>query len=96
MAKFFNTYAICLSGTNGVTDQRGETVNITAGSTGAVSAVCENDALITGGGFAANTDLYIYDSSLEKGSNSTWWANAINPTGADQLLGSYAICINFP
>jgi len=94
--KFFNTYAICLSGTNGVTNQSGDKVSITAGSTGAVKAVCENDALITGGGFAANTEFYVYDTSLEKGSSTTWWTYAINPTGASQLLGSYAICITFP
>jgi hypothetical protein len=94
--KFFNTYAICLSGTDGVSDQRGDNVSISAGSTGAVKAVCENDALITGGGFAANPEFYVYDTSLEKGSDSTWWAYAINPTGSEQLLGSYAICISFP
>jgi hypothetical protein len=94
--KFYNAYAMCLSGTEGVSDQRGEKVNITAGSTGAAKASCENSALATGGGFAINTDLYIYNSSLEKGSDSTWWAYAVNPTGANQLLGSYVICMTFP
>jgi len=94
--KFFNAYAICLAGTNGITNQRGDKMSITAGSTGAVGAVCDDGALVTGGGFAANKDLYIYDTSLEKGSDSTWWAYAINPTGSSQLLGSYATCITFP
>jgi len=93
---FFNTYAICLSGTNGTTRQRGENVSLAAGSTGAVKAVCEGDELITGGGFAADKELYVYDTSLEKGSSSTWWAYAINPSGTTQLLSSYAICLSFP
>jgi hypothetical protein len=93
---FFNAYAICLSGTGGTTEQYGDNVTITAGSTGAVKAVCEEGTLITGGGFAAHTEFTVYDTSLEKGSDSTWWAYAINPTGTSQLLGSYAICLSFP
>jgi hypothetical protein len=93
---FFNTYAICLSGTNGTIRQRGENVSLAAGSTGAVKAVCEGDELVTGGGFAGDNDLYVYDTSLEKGSSSTWWAYAINPSGTIQVLSSYAICLSFP
>jgi hypothetical protein len=94
--KLLNAYAICLSGTSASTTQAGVQVTIPAGDTGVAEATCGSGALATGGGFAANLGLYIYNTSMVSGSDTAWRTYAINSTGSSTLLNGYAVCISFP
>lgn len=91
--QLLNAYAICVSGSGGSTSQVVSQSTIAAGSAGYAEAACPAGALATGGGFAADTDLWIYNTSL---SGSNWMTYAKNSAGTGKLLNSYAICFSMP
>ena len=87
-----NAYAICLS-SDAVTSSTMvyQNVIISGGSTGGQSAECES-GLRTGGGFAVQTGLEVYNSSPK---NLTWEGYASNTTGSNKTMNVYAICLTF-
>jgi hypothetical protein len=93
-SQLVNAYAVCLSGTNGTSEQVLNQVSTPGGSNGHAVAACASGSLVTGGGFAGNTDLSVYNTSM--GDSNKWETYARNTSGSNQLLNSYAICIKFP
>jgi hypothetical protein len=91
--QLLNAYAICVSGSGGSTSQVVSQSTVAAGSAGFTEAACPASALATGGGFAADADLWIYNTSL---SGSNWMTYAKNSAGTGKLLNSYAICLSMP
>ena len=87
-----NAYAICLS-SDAVTSstQTYQNVIISGGSTGGQSAECDS-GLRTGGGFAVQTGLEVYNSSPK---NLTWEGYASNTTGSNKTMNVYATCLTF-
>lgn len=87
-----NAYAICLS-SDPVTSSTMvyQNVIISGGSTGGQSADCDS-GLRTGGGFAIQTGLEVYNSSPK---NLTWEGYASNTTGSNKTMNVYAICLTF-
>lgn len=92
--QLLNAYATCLSGTNGTVQQVLNQISAPSGSIGHAVAACPSGTLVTGGGFAGNTNLYVYNTSMED--NNQWETYAQNLSGSSQTLNSYAICIKFP
>ena len=92
-SQLLNAYAICLSGTSGSTQQVLNQVNVAANGIGEAQAACPSASYLTGGGFAGNQDLFVYDESA---TGSTWQVYAQNTSGSSQLLNSYAMCLKFP
>jgi hypothetical protein len=92
-SQLLNAYAICISGSGGSTSQVYGQTTIAAGSTGVAEAACPAGALAIGGGFAADADLKIYNTSL---SGNNWRTYALNTAGTGKLLNSYAICLSLP
>lgn len=95
-SKLLNAYAICLQGSTGSTNQAAIQATIPSGSTGLAEAPCGSGSLATGGGFAGNPDLTIYNTSMAPGSSTQWRTYAQNPTTSGAILYGYAICISFP
>ncbi|MFH2102351.1 MAG: NBR1-Ig-like domain-containing protein [Chloroflexota bacterium] len=95
-AKLVNVYAICLSGTTGTTAQVLQNVSISASSTGTTQAACPAGGLVTGGGFALQNDLIVYNSSMVSGDGNSWQAFARNTGGSSRTMNVYAICLSFP
>jgi hypothetical protein len=95
-SELLNAYAICLSGTSGTTSHTWTQVSIPAGDIGSATGTCGSGTLATGGGFAASSDLYIYNTSMSVGSNKKWTSYATNSSGSSKLLNGYAVCISFP
>lgn len=94
--QLLNAYAICLAGTSATSSQVFAQSSIASNSTGVTEATCPSGSLLTGGGFAGNTNMLIYNTSMKSGDTKTWQTYARNPTGSNQLLNSYAICTTFP
>lgn len=89
-AQLLNSYAVCVTGVPGSTQQYVAQTSIAAGATGGTTVSCPSGTM-TGGGFAANTGEEIYNSSMQ---GNGWEAYAKNNTGATQLLNAYVICYN--
>ncbi len=94
--KPFNAYAICLSGTDGTTTQTGDQGSIPAGGTLGVTATCGSGTLLTGGGFAGSTDVFVYNTSMKPAATDTWNTYGRNSAASDKLLNCYAICLSLP
>ena len=89
-----NAYAICVSGISGANSQQLlNQVTVPAGGYGQAASACPSGGLLTGGGFAGNTNLFVYNSSEN---DNGWQAFAQNPSASGQLLNAYAICLTFP
>ncbi|MFC2064628.1 hypothetical protein ACFLXB_05995, partial [Chloroflexota bacterium] len=95
-SKQLNAYAICLSGTGATSSSVLISGSIPANSTKQVSSECPSGSFLTGGGFAANPDLLIYNVSMTLGSPHTWRTFVRNSTGSDLTLFNYAICLTYP
>jgi hypothetical protein len=90
-AKGLNAYAECLSNTGGTTQQVVAQVNVAANDTGQAVATCPAGSVVTGGGFASNSNLTVY-SSLENGNG--WEVNAQNTASLSQPLNAYVLCLS--
>jgi hypothetical protein len=94
--KTHHAYAMCLSGTGGSTADILESVHVAPGTTGHAIPTCGGGSLVTGGGFAAQTELLIYSSSGPY-SGDEWRVYVKNTHGSDdRLLFAYAICLTLP
>lgn len=94
--KTHHAYAICLTGSGGSTTDILEPVDIPPNSTGYAIPKCGIGSLVTGGGFAAQTDLIIYSTSGPY-SGDEWRVYARNTHPSDErLLFAYAICLSLP
>jgi hypothetical protein len=88
-------YAICLSGINASTQVKSKLAIISGGTTGPAEAICGTGTMVTGGGFMAEQDLMVYNTSPHTGTNA-WRTYARNSAGADRELDGYAVCLSFP
>jgi hypothetical protein len=91
--ELLNVYAICLSGTSGSTQQVLNQVSAAGNGTGHAVAACPSGTYLTGGGYAGNLSLFVYNESA---TGSNWQVYARNTSGTSQLLNSYAICLKLP
>jgi hypothetical protein len=94
-SELLNVYAVCLAGTSAVTEQVGDQVWVSAGATGSASATCGAGTLVTGGGFAANDGMLIYNTSMTPAGDQ-WRTYVKSNAGFTKLVSSYAICLSFP
>ena len=85
-----NVYAICLSGVSGSTSQSG-TTNGEVPANGTLNQIttCPTNTYVTGGGFATNIGVLIYNTTK---SGNGWQNFARNTTGTQKLLNTYATC----
>jgi hypothetical protein len=88
-----NAYAICLSGTSGSTQQVWNQVSVAGSGSGHSVKACPASSLLTGGGFAGNSNLMVYSDAA---TSSGWQVYANNTSGDSQLLNSYAVCLTLP
>lgn len=85
-----NAYAICLSGVSGSSDAVNNIGNnIPANDNAHIEMACPSGSVVTGGGFATNLGVTVYNSTK---SGNGWQLYARNPTGSSQLLTGYAVC----
>jgi hypothetical protein len=89
-----NVYALCLSGVNATTYDVLDSVNVPAGSTEGRYTNCGDD-LAVGGGFATQSNLYMYNSSPRSATTNEWIGYAKNNGGSDQTFFNYAVCLTF-
>jgi hypothetical protein len=94
--KTHHAYAMCLSGSGGTTTDILESASIAASSTGYSIPKCGSGELVTGGGFAAQTELLIYSNSGPY-SEDEWRVYVRNTHGSDdRTVFGYAICLSLP
>jgi hypothetical protein len=86
-----NVYAICLSGVSGSTSQIMSSGTIDALDSGYVKKECPSGSLSTGGGFAIQLGPVIYNTSYR---DNGWINYALNQTGDDKTMYTYAICLS--
>ena len=85
-----NVYATCLSGVSGTTDMEGNTGNsIPAGDIAHVTVDCPGAGVVTGGGFAANFGITIFNETI---TGNIWNVYARNNTASSKTLNGYGIC----
>ena len=85
-----NVYAICLSGVSGSTNQTSPTsVTVAGSSTGHAIASCPSGDYVTGGGFALQADLEVYNTSMYQ---DDWINYARNTSGVGRIMFTYATC----
>lgn len=85
-----NAYAICLSGASGSTAQVFQSgLEVPAGGTAHGEKACPGGSFATGGGFAVNLGVIIYNTSF---SDNGWQNYGRNTTGSDQVMNTYTIC----
>lgn len=90
-AGLVNAYAICLHTSTGSTSQVLSQVTVTAGGIGHAVANCPSGSVPTGGGWAGNDRLNIYNSN---NTGSGWEVYAKSKSGSSELLNAYAICLS--
>ena len=71
-----------------------DSINVPAGSTNGGYTNCGDD-LAVGGGFAAQTYFYMYNSSPRSATTNEWVGYARNNGGSDNVFFNYAICLTF-
>jgi len=91
--QLLNAYAICLSGTSGTTQQLVNQLTVAGNGSGHSVMACPSATYLTSGGYAGNTNLFVYNTSA---TGSSWQVYAQNTSGASQLLNSYALCLTLP
>jgi hypothetical protein len=91
--QLLNAYAICLSGTSGTSQQVLNQVTAAGSGIGHATIACPSNTVLTGGGFAGNNNLFVYNTSAD---GNGWETYAKNTSGSSQLLNAYAICTTFP
>ncbi len=85
-----NVYAICLSGVSGATTSINNTGNtVPANDFKHVAIECPSGSYVTGGGFATNLEVTIYNESI---SGNSWNEYGRNYSGTSKLLNGYVIC----
>jgi hypothetical protein len=85
-----NVYAVCLSGVSGGTAQAQSTDNkVPANGTANAEQLCPTGSFVTGGGFALNSDLTLYNTSKSQNGWVNFVANAAN---AERSFDTFAIC----
>jgi hypothetical protein len=89
--QLLNAYAICLSNTAGTSQQVLAQASVPGSSAGNATAACPSGSFVTGGGFAGNNNLFVYNSSI---SGNGWQVYAQNNSGSSQTLNAYAICLS--
>jgi len=87
--QLFNVYAICLSGASGTTSDSYSSISVPAGTYAHGVKACGGSSILTGGGFAVNTGLYVYNMSAD---GNGWQNYANNPGASDLTMFTYAIC----
>ena len=95
-SQLLNAYAICLSGTTATTSQVLTSGSIPANTAKGVEGGCPEGQMVTGGGFAANQDLIIYNTSMTSSDPAKWITYSKNPTGTSALIYNYTMCLDFP
>lgn len=93
-SKLLNSYATCLAGTTATTSQIFAQKSIAAGASDGVEASCPAGTILTGGGFAGSTNVWVYNTSMKAMDSETWTSYGTNLAGTSQLLNSYAICLH--
>jgi hypothetical protein len=88
-------YAICLSGVSASTEVKSKLTIISGGTTGLAEAVCGTGKMVTGGGFMAEQDLVVYNTSPAISGTHKWRTYASNSAGSDRELDGYAVCLSF-
>jgi hypothetical protein len=88
-------YALCLSGVNATTYDVLDSISVPAGSTDGVYTDCGSGDLAVGGGFATQSNLYMYNSSPRSATTNEWIGYAKNYGGSDQTFFNYAVCLTF-
>lgn len=85
-----NVYATCLAGVSGTTDMENNTGNnIPAGDIAHVTVKCPSGSVVTGGGFATNFGVTIYNETI---TGNIWNVYARNTTASTKTLNGYGIC----
>lgn len=92
--QLLNSYATCLAGTTGSTSQVLAQKSIAAGASDGVEASCPAGTILTGGGFAGSTNVWVYNTSMKSLDSEIWNVYGKNLSGSNQLLNSYAICLH--
>jgi hypothetical protein len=93
-SQLLNSYATCLAGTTGSTSQVLAQKSIPSGASDGAEASCPAGTILTGGGFAGSTNIWVYNISMKTMDSETWNVFGKNLTGTSQLLNSYAICLH--
>jgi len=91
-----NAYAVCLSGLSAEAEQIMESTDITGGSTGYAVPTCGSGKIVTGGGFAAQEELVIYNTSPYLNVGEQWRTYAKNIGSGNRTMYGYAVCLSFP
>jgi hypothetical protein len=89
-------YAVCLSGISATTEIKAKLTIISGGTTGLAEAVCGTGKMVTGGGFMAEQDLVVYNTSPAISGAHKWRTYASNSVGSDRELDGYAVCLSLP
>jgi hypothetical protein len=89
-------YAICLTRAGASTEIKSKLTLISGGTTGNASPVCGTGKLVTGGGFMAEQDLVVYNTSPYTTGTAQWRTYAQNSAGSDRELDGYAVCLTLP
>lgn len=85
-----NVYAVCLSGVSGSVSQVNQSgLTVAANSNAHGEKACPSGTIATGGGFAVDLGVIIFNTTL---SGNGWQNYARNTTGSDKLMNTYAIC----
>jgi hypothetical protein len=92
-----HVYAVCVSGTGGVTTASTRMYPIPSGAGGNMSVACPSKALMTSGGFVAGTrgDLMVYLNG-PKGTDNEWRVFTLNTAATVKDLSVYVTCLGFP
>lgn len=92
-SKLLNVYARCLKNTAGTTAQLYQSGSVEPGQKKNVVQACPSGSIVTGGGFASNSngDLTVYNSSK---SGNGWQVWAENTSGSSKQVNAYAICLS--
>jgi hypothetical protein len=95
-AKTLHAYAICLWGSGGTTMNPLQFKNISPRKTAYLNPKCANGTLVTGGGFAADTEVTIFSNSGPYAGNE-WRLYAMNTNWIyNKGIIGYAICLSLP
>jgi hypothetical protein len=94
-AEQVNVYAICLSGVNATTYDTLNSVSVPAGGSQGDFVACSDGDLAVGGGFAAQNDLRMYNSSPRPTTTNEWVGYGRNSSSDSRTFFNYAICLTF-
>ena len=89
--ELLNSYAMCLYFTSGSTQQMYSQTSVPANSIVQATVNCPAGSIVTGGGFAGNPSLVVYNSSK---SGNGWTAYAKSISNSSQLFNAYAMCLS--